>query len=332
MFNGERGFFALVVIALVFATIAWAAIRPVYPNLPRSEFKQADETEYSPGSPRCYPSRIESLPKREATDERYRCETQAEKHRLQSDDLVQQAKAANAAEAIVGLTYSQTLMGLAGTIFGLLTLLAAAYAAWYARRAAEAGHVSNALARDGQRAWIVLRVKPKCVTMTHSGGLNFQIDFVAENIGETVATHFNFERAILFTSDAEGTLDLVARVQSQVETWRSAYSTDARCKLLPKEIETEQFRGDVNPPELLWWNSPLGGIICQPICLVAVFYRTVDLPQEVQLSWRSWHLSAIDARGNPSLCISKGTNALGSDKLHLEQFATTTVHQEYRAT
>lgn len=146
--RGERGFFLFIIACLVFAAFVWMAMRPEYPNLPSDEYKQAEETKYSPGSPACYPSRLETLPEREAADERYRCETQADKHRLQGNDLIQQTRSADASVAAVSLTYRQLLIELAGAIFGSLTLLAAGYAAWYARHAAAAGAESNKIATE----------------------------------------------------------------------------------------------------------------------------------------------------------------------------------------
>lgn len=151
MLKGEQGFFAFVVICLFAAGIAWVALRPGYPSLPSGELKRAKYGEYSPGSPVCYPSHLNGLSDEEAADERYRCEVEADKHRLQGDDLLQQTRSANAAEAAVGLTYRQTLIELAGGILGLLTLLAAAYAAWYAKKAAEAGHAANLLAETNHQ-------------------------------------------------------------------------------------------------------------------------------------------------------------------------------------
>lgn len=217
MFKGERGFFVLVIIALVFAAAAWIVMRPAFPNLPTSEYKQAKETEYSPGSPRCYPSRIEGLPKREAMDERYRCETQAEKHRQQSDDLAQQTRAANAGEAIVDLTYRQTLMALAGTIFGLLTLLAAAYAAWYARRAAEAGHKSNEIAIQAQRPWIAIEVEPNSPFYFEGKEGKVSLDVRFKNCGKKVATDL-ISQGIMYTgkSRASERMAIVEEARAKV--------------------------------------------------------------------------------------------------------------------
>ena len=202
MLKGERGFFALVVLCLLLAGVVWTAMRPPFPQLPTEQNKEADEGKYSPGSPACYPSRLESLPKREGADERYRCETQAEKHRLQSNDLVQQTRSADAATASVSLTYRQMLIELAGAIFGVLTLLAAGYAAWYARRAAEAGHTANGLAADaleGQlRPWIDFSVLNHGTIEIVDGNLEITGEATFKNLGASPAIDLTYMPTMIF--------------------------------------------------------------------------------------------------------------------------------------
>lgn len=188
MFKGERGFFAFIVICLLFAAIAWAFLRPAFPSLPTREHQKAEEGQYSPGSPNCYPSRLNDLPDREAANERYRCETQADQHRLQNDDLIQQTRSADAAVEAVGLTYRQLLMELAGTIFGVLTLLAAAYAAWYARRAAEAGGAANRIAQtSAERQLRAYMAVSECQVEIFYDDDQIIMQVTLENCGQTPA-------------------------------------------------------------------------------------------------------------------------------------------------
>jgi len=187
MLRGERGFFWFVVICLVFAMVAWTALRPAYPSLPTNEYLKAEETGYSPSSPRCLPSRLKNLSDTEAADERYRCEVQSQTQSIESADLVQQARSADAANASVQLTYRQLLVEIAAGICGLLTLLAAAYAAWYARRAAEANHVANNIARDGNRAWLSLEAGESGVLWIRPNELEFTTPIELTNFGNSPA-------------------------------------------------------------------------------------------------------------------------------------------------
>lgn len=141
-------FAATVVGYLAGAAILWAALRPNWPIIPGSEYQKAEQSEYDPGSPRCLPSRLGGLDGPEAADERYRCELAAEARRLAGEELVQQTRSAEADIAMVDLAYRQTLISLAAVLSSLLTLVAAFYAAWYARRAAEETSRSAKAAED----------------------------------------------------------------------------------------------------------------------------------------------------------------------------------------
>ena len=162
MSRGNWHFVATVIGYLIAAALIWTWLRPAWPVIPTAEYQKAESGQYSPGSPYCYPSRLDRLTGAKGADERYRCEQGAEEHRLKGDDLVQQTRSADAAVEIVSLTYRQTVIALAGTILTLLTLIAAFYAAWYSRRASEEGGRSAKAAEDSlfharQMAHIELR-------------------------------------------------------------------------------------------------------------------------------------------------------------------------------
>ncbi|MFL6760373.1 MAG: hypothetical protein ACJ8FR_10440 [Sphingomonas sp.] len=64
------------------------------------------------------------------------CEKEAEEYRLQTNDLVQQSRAANAAQAQAEIASQSLWTGFLQTLGGMLTLVAAVGAAFYAREAA----------------------------------------------------------------------------------------------------------------------------------------------------------------------------------------------------
>lgn len=150
MFRGNWRFILAALGCLAFAGLIFFALRPSTP-LPPGKYIDASYSEYRPGGSRCDPARLKSLKGAQAPIERDRCEETAEEYRLKSDDLLQQTRSADAAEALVDLTVGQSDMMAAGISVGALTLIAAFFAVLFARdAAAEARRGSNAA--EGQLA------------------------------------------------------------------------------------------------------------------------------------------------------------------------------------
>jgi hypothetical protein len=136
---GKRNWGLLIVlIAVAVITPAlWFQLQPRKPNLPRYEYAERATENYYPGGGSCEPSVLAAIrDNRVAARERERCSEQTEEYRLKSDDLVQQARAADAAQAQAQTAYELAWMSVYATIGGFLTLIAAATAAFYARDAA----------------------------------------------------------------------------------------------------------------------------------------------------------------------------------------------------
>jgi len=127
---------AIVGLVAVVSLACWLTLKPGQPDIPVYQGLEAQGAQYRAGGSGCDPLRLQSL-KGEAANERNRCAEAEEEHRLKSNDLVQQTRAANAAEAVARLTYNQSRLMVLQTIGGLITLFAAIFAAWYAKSAAE---------------------------------------------------------------------------------------------------------------------------------------------------------------------------------------------------
>lgn len=271
MLRGNRGFILAVIGFLAVATVIWTLLSPSYPIIPTSEHQKAEEGKYSPGSPACYPSRLNSLPGREAADERYRCEQGAEEHRLKSDDLVQQTRAADAAVANVRLTYQQSLMLLAGTIVGLLTLIAAFYAAWFAKRAAEAAEKGVRHAEDTSdaelRPWVSITVVAGKV-LKRDLSISLEYDVIFENLGKTVAKNFMMHQHLDFFKPNE--------VTNPVTDWWNRWDPPkdvGTMVLMPGEkyiFPAWSHRSDVP-----WHGDPEDfPRNCSPFVVATAFYRS----------------------------------------------------------
>ncbi|MEA3018035.1 MAG: hypothetical protein QOI38_2757 [Sphingomonadales bacterium] len=316
MLRGYRRFILAVVGILIAATAIWTYLKPAYPIIPTSEYQKAEDTEYSPGNPRCYPSRLDSLSDREAADERYRCEQVAEQHRLKSDDLVQQTRSAEAAVALVGLTYNQSLMLLAGTIFGLLTLVAAFAAVLYAKRAADAAadtlsHAKNTAARE-LRPWVSVGVIAKRVV---GGPAYYQIEFdvVCTNLGQTVAKEFRMYSRMIFAEDnpREAVQDWWRKWQEPTEVVRTA--------LMPGEENVSPMFATTAKDKMAWRVTGLDGKQrAMPIVVVSVFYRT-DLDEHWHRTDRAYSLGE---KGETMGCyITEGIENLSADELAVRPYS-----------
>lgn len=199
---------AAVVAALAACSVAlWVLLEPRGPNLARYEESGKKQADYHPGDSDCHPSRLARLrlPTREAEDQRERCAEAAEEYRLKTNDLVQQTRSADAAEAVVALTYDQSQIALASLILGVLTLVAASAAALYAsqaasetkrsadaaERAVEAAARANQINREAymadQRPWLSVSYAPHSGLEWTDSHCFFDIAFSLKNSGRTPA-------------------------------------------------------------------------------------------------------------------------------------------------
>lgn len=185
-----RGYWRVIIAALGFLIllVLVGALTLSPPSLPQYESGQSKDGAYRPGGSGCDPARLQRLSRRDAENERNRCKEAAEEYRLKSDDLVQQARSADAAEVLVSLTYRQTILMFLGAIIGLITLGAAIYAAWYAKRAAEAAEKGLAHALHSTRAYIA-PVSEKVVQNSEQPS-SFEANIELRNAGNTPAHGF----------------------------------------------------------------------------------------------------------------------------------------------
>lgn len=129
------------------AVLAWA-LYPEEPKLTGNIARQEQQPGYRAGGPDCLPSEIANLRGRKRARRTVTCQEAEEQYRLAANDLVQQRRAADAADASAVLTYQQTRIAAWGVFLGFVTMAAAIAAAWFARRAAVATEETVGLARD----------------------------------------------------------------------------------------------------------------------------------------------------------------------------------------
>ena len=148
---------------------------------------------YAAGGEQCQPKVLSAIGDRiERAGRATACAKEAEEYRQKTNDLIQQTRAADAAQSQTEIASQQLWTGWLQTLGGFLTLAAAVGAAVYARDAASHTRDANNIAREAQRAWVSLKAAPKLIRPTGVDDLYIRIEFIAENIGATAATDFNF--------------------------------------------------------------------------------------------------------------------------------------------
>ncbi|MCC4256724.1 MULTISPECIES: hypothetical protein [Sphingobium] len=136
MFGSNRRDIAAICGIVFTAGLLALLLYPEQPNLAGNAGYQGQAADYRAGGYDCQPQAIDALPRRKREERAVSCKEAEEEHRLKTDDLIQQRRAAQAAEASSILTYQQTVIGALGLAFGFVTMVAAIGAAIYARYAA----------------------------------------------------------------------------------------------------------------------------------------------------------------------------------------------------
>lgn len=171
--------------AIVLIVLSWALAPPLPPSQDGSG-GQAQDPSYHPGGASCSPSAIKSLPPGERDVKRTDCQEAREQHRLNTDDLVQQTRSANASEWIAQITARQTWILIAGLNFSAIALGAAGLAAYFAREAAR-------IARNDQRPWVEIDglIATGDIFMREDGVVGGSFEIKIRNVGRSPANSVN---------------------------------------------------------------------------------------------------------------------------------------------
>lgn len=152
--SDRRLYTAIGCVALLAIVIGWITW-PRIPSLRSYGAEQPRAGDYRPGGDQCDPKTLASITdKRVASDKRIDCQKQAEEYRLNTNDLIQQTRAADAAKAQADIASQGLWTAWLQSLGGFLTLCAAVAAAIYARDAAKAAR--EGLSHDRSRTEIEL--------------------------------------------------------------------------------------------------------------------------------------------------------------------------------
>ena len=154
MSRSNRGYIAagFGVAAVIVAGVLAVALDPNEPELTGNVGYEKQWESYRPGGSDCEPAEIQRLAGRERTDRTISCQEQAEQRRLERNDLIQQRRSADAADAMAVMAYQQTRIAAWGIALGFITMAAAIGAAFYARQAAVATEENVRIAQDASRS------------------------------------------------------------------------------------------------------------------------------------------------------------------------------------
>jgi hypothetical protein len=192
-------------------------------------------------------------------------------------------------------------------------------------KATEAMWEANRITNNTQRAWLSLSIEPEKATTARGEDLYFRVNFIAENVGSTEATHYMAHHAVFFLEENETARDLSARMQAQVDNWLLDLRHIKTLTVPPGERVLYSWWDSRTPPDFNWRS--IDGIIecATPYFLFAAFYRTISDPEMVQMVWRAWAVFSLDKAGEVRSWIEKGV-FLGPGHLKADPFTISAHH------
>ena len=322
---------ALGIVAVITLAIGIGTL-PHSPTTQQFRYDNPYNENYRPGGSECEPAtlaRIASTKVRLSKTED--CQKQAEEYRQNSDDLTQQTRAANAAQAQADIASQQLWTGWLQTLGGFLTLAAAVGAAIYARDAAKHTREGNEITQQAQRAWVTVDIKPSRIAPARGKGLEVKFDLLVQNIGDTIASHFDVEARVFTKKAGEDIFPFIDRTDEQVRLWAVGHQAGDHSSLLPKDRQSIPMQEILAPKTVKWsksadWEVPSTQIVV--VC--AVLYKIETRPTHVQVSTRSWYFGMRSGQASEKFRFEQGLTIEG-DNIAYEPFHLTLSHREYPA-
>jgi len=193
--RGNRNLLVAVGLVAVIAAAIAAITFPRVPALKAYSYGEPGNAHYRPGGGKCEPSTLAAIADlkvrlSQADD----CQKQAEEYRQNTSDLIQQIRAADAAEAQAQIASQGLWTAWFQTIGGFITLAAAIAAAVYARDAAKETRRSAEIAEANYRAFV--RFESAVITVKFEGAPSFfsedgkryiRFKIICSNKGRTAA-------------------------------------------------------------------------------------------------------------------------------------------------
>ncbi|KKC26981.1 hypothetical protein WP12_05835 [Sphingomonas sp. SRS2] len=189
MLRGHRRLIATIAVAISGAAVVGVVNWPARPFLQTYQYDDPTADKYNAGGSSCQAEAIAAITDRQkAARKQDACAEAADSHKHNTQDLIQQTRAASAAEAQADIAAQALWMTFVQTIGGWLTMIAAIAAAFYARDAAIAGRETHRATIVFEDGFFVLEAENCGKVNTQSAGYTgiiFSFDLYAINIGRS---------------------------------------------------------------------------------------------------------------------------------------------------
>jgi hypothetical protein len=193
--------------ALALALIFGWFLQPEQPKLAGDGGYQEQSASYRAGGSSCEPAKIRALAPALRQAKADACAEGQEQHREAANNFIENRRAAIAAEASAAYTATQARIEAWGAAIGLLTLVAAVAAAFFAKRAAEHTEAGAEAAHDANRPWLEVEAKAGEVWIGENT-FDCDVSLTIVNRGKSPAINvFPLTTVILFPTGTRKTFD-----------------------------------------------------------------------------------------------------------------------------
>jgi hypothetical protein len=165
------------------------ALQPEKPHLSGDGGYREQAGTYNAGGASCEPAQIETLPSGVRERKAEACADAKEQHRTATNGVIEARRAADAADASAVAAYDQARIAAWGMGVGIVTLIAAVFAAAFAASASHHTRRGADAAHDANRPWLEVEIAGQGPLISANGDLSMRIELLLTNHGRSPATN-----------------------------------------------------------------------------------------------------------------------------------------------
>ncbi|WP_312312383.1 hypothetical protein [Sphingobium yanoikuyae] len=233
---------SIIGVAAASGILTWS----VYPEAPRLTGNAAFQEQnpvYRAGGADCAAAEFSKARSRIRALRAIACQEAEEQHRLAANDLIQQRRAADAADASAILTYQQTKIAALGVFLGFVTMAAAIAAAWFARRAAVATEETVTLAKEGSDG----AAQALIIAARNADASTQQVAIAASTAERQLRAYIDAETAIIVGELAPGRQGNFVELFAYNRGVTPAIDVVVRCQLIVGARKEFENNWRINP-------------------------------------------------------------------------------------